>query len=168
MKFDKEKLPFPKKICRIHATSHLQRFLLEFLRYGIDLKFVDGKSNLIAVPLHRLNILIMEPSTEDQVVIHKIYFGPEDTLEVTDSRFKEIQEETSNGPTLGLVLKAFEQGWPKSSMDKIGFQPYFNLRNYILSSKGIIFFDGRVVIPPKLQPGILKTLHAGHTEIEKN
>ena len=85
-----------------------------------------------------------------------------ESLPVTDA---DVRRETRNDPQLGKVLSMLQMNrWLTDDPD---MTPYISRRNELSLWNGCVMWGSRVVMPSKLQPLILKELHAAHLGIVK-
>lgn len=75
----------------------------------------------------------------------------------------EVAVETDKDETLKLIKKWLNTEWPKKIEKK--FQAFSVKRNEMSIENECLLWGSRVVVPKKLQPEILKYLHANHPGI---
>ena len=80
----------------------------------------------------------------------------------------QLKVETHSDPDLQQLMKLVEEGWPDEKA-KIPSQclPFWNFRDQISFSDGILFKGEKVIIPKSMQPDMLKTIHSSHLGVEK-
>jgi len=68
---------------------------------------------------------------------------------------------------LGKVLEYCKFGWPKSINEDDEIKHYWKLRNEIITNKGLLYYQTRLLIPKVLRNYILNKLHETHIGITK-
>jgi hypothetical protein len=89
-------------------------------------------------------------------------------LPMTPNKKKEFQVATSEDCILQKLHTMVQQGWPKSIKSvPDDLRPYWNVRDEISISDGLLFKLDKIIVPKSLQPAMLKLLHDSHMGIEK-
>ena len=80
---------------------------------------------------------------------------------ITDS--SDLEREATNDREYNTLLSTVIKGFPKGRdiLDP-NLKPYWNVRDKLSFNKNLVYMDGRIVIPSKLRPQILKDLHSAH------
>lgn len=96
--------------------------------------------------------------------VHTVY----DNLPVSDTRLKEIQEETSKDNQLNVLKKIIHDGWPE---EKKKCPPvvteFWDHRDELSVINGIMFKGEKITIPASLHAEMLSRVHVGHMGMEK-
>ena len=75
----------------------------------------------------------------------------------------EIVSETAADPTLCLLASTIKQGFPAKLCDlSSDLAPYWNIRNLLDVESDVVWYNGRIVLPPSLRDRALEVLHSAH------
>lgn len=85
-----------------------------------------------------------------------------ESLPVSDSKIKQVCEETAADRELQTVMDNIQGDWPKGSCSK-----YYHVRSELNVVNGLLLRGNRIVIPHSLRKQILQRIHEGHLGIEK-
>ena len=105
----------------VSASPRLQRLLLRLAHYDINIKFLQGKEDVIADALSRVcplqsNNSKIKDSNIDVIPVHHIT----QSAPVSKATLQELRLTTQSDPTLHSLTKTVHKGWPQSE----------NLSNY--------------------------------------
>ncbi|XP_055311607.1 uncharacterized protein K02A2.6-like [Sitodiplosis mosellana] len=150
-----------KEIHKI-ASAKLQRMRLKLLNYDIILEHAPGKTIVLADYLSRY-MSKSEKVSEDQSITESIL-----SINVTDARKIELQQETNNDEILKQIKEYCKFGWPNNK-DKCdpSTRYFYRLRSDILLEDEILFYKQRIIIPKSMRKEILHQLHKPHFGINK-
>ena len=77
--------------------------------------------------------------------------------------FDKVREATTSDPTMFRLLETIEDGMPDTKLQLSPYlREYFNFREHLSTTDGVVLYKDRVLIPPVLREDILKALHAAH------
>ena len=126
----------------IAAPRRLRRMLLRLQPYNVVIRYRPGKEMTGADSLSRLSREDEAPVEDMDVEIHDIFCRPD---------YGEL-----------IALKeVIHVGWPTTIKDLSGLlRPYWNYRDELSFSGGILLKGSRVILPQVLQKIILSKLHA--------
>ena len=137
----------------------LQRTLLRFMKYDIDIRYKPGKEMHISGTLSRASLPAKSPNSDDweaQVLISK-------NLPVSDEKMVQLRAATKDDETILTVRNFIIEGWPEDTNNVAkdvvvskGFQDEMS------ENDGLIFKCEQVVIPQTCRQEMLKKLHEGH------
>lgn len=150
-----------KEIHKI-ASAKLQRMKLKLLNFDILLEHAPGKTIQLADYLSRY-MRKTEDKEEDKSLSEAIL-----SINASDERKLEFQNETERDQTLQIIKKYCQNGWPnnkKNCPEMIRY--YYKLRNNILLDDNILFFDDRIIVPKSMRKMIMDQLHEPHFGINK-
>lgn len=150
-----------KEIHKI-SSAKLQRLRLKLLNYDIKLQYAPGKTIVLADYLSRYMLKSTE-NNENKLLEESIL-----SINVSDDRKIEIQNETEKDDELNVIKEYCKSGWPKDKRecnDKIKY--WYKLRDEILIDDDILFYKDRIIIPKSLRKMILAKLHEPHFGITK-
>lgn len=89
-------------------------------------------------------------------------------LPITDSRIQEFREETNKDMVLQTVKQYIMSGWPSSKDDTpTETRPYWNMRDELYVSEGLVLKDDRLITPSKMRSEMLKLIHKSHLGTQK-
>ena len=90
------------------------------------------------------------------------------TLPISEEKLKQLQDQTEEDPVLQDLKHTVEKGWPTNKRAApLTIAPYWNCRDEITISEGILFKGERVIVPKNLQPQMLSLIHSSHMGAEK-
>lgn len=140
-------------------SPRIQRLIMKLQRYDFDLVYTPGKHLVLADALSRAPELSHMSSTEKEVEEHvnMIVESP-----VSDSKSKQISEETLKDTELQTVMTHIQSGWPRGSCPK-----FYHIRSELSVAHGLLLRDKRIVIPHSMRTDILQRIHEGHLGVEK-
>ena len=136
----------------------IQRFRLRMMCYSYDLRHVPGKELTTADYLSQSPIPTTEDyglSTETNAYVNLVVTH----LPATDSRLQDIKEHQHQDTVLQKwkteLLQQRKEGRKRAIYADLSIH------------NGLLMRGSRIVIPKKIQPDILKQLHAGHQGVVK-
>ncbi|MES9901692.1 MAG: RNase H-like domain-containing protein, partial [Sedimenticola sp.] len=151
------------------APPRLQRLLLKLQPYNVTLTFLPGKEMLIADTLSRAFLNETEPEDSDlqkemNVKVHTVI----ENLPVSEQKLSEYRESTSKDTELQAVIKTINEGWPhhKKNCDE-ATKKYWNVRNELHYSEGILCVSDRLVVPKDQRKNALEKIHESHLGMDK-
>ncbi len=161
-----------------YCSIRQQRLLGRIMRYDIHLEFVPGKDMAIADTLSRApekneesesvtrfmgtdleanEVFVSECSTTGALISEFAY------TENTDKTRQKICEAAEKCTEYQATRNAWFKGWEPSDAENCG--EYWKVRDGIFESEGLLYHNGRVVIPRTLRAKFLRALHRGHPGI---
>lgn len=142
------------------APKRLQRLLLRLLCYDVDVRYQSGTTLYLADTLSRASL----PSTkrtrteEETEVLCAIDFAA-----ISQPQLQEIADHTITDPVCQSLRVLIQDGWPElKSAIPDECRPFFNIRDELSVSDGIIWRGERCVIPGSLRSKIRGRLHSTH------
>lgn len=135
---------------------------IRLLNYDANVEYLPGKYMHIADYLSR-NYIDTGNTEEDQSFSELVL-----SINVSDERIEQFKIETSQDPTLKIIVDYCKNGWPNHKTklpDKVKF--YFNLRNDIILENEMLFLVDRIMIPQSMKMQMLKQLHESHMGFTK-
>ncbi|CAN8017459.1 unnamed protein product [Ixodes persulcatus] len=79
----------------------------------------------------------------------------------------QMQVAMAKDPTLQLVTKYLEKGWPAKEMLTQELMPFFQLREELSMEESIVFREDKVVVPDSLTSDLVSFAHEAHPGIVK-
>lgn len=151
-----------KDLSKIGSTR-LQRLRLKLFKYNLKLEFKPGTKIPIADYLSRYVTGFVEKNFEEKSLTEMIH-----CISVSDESLKIYQNATNNDETLKWLIKYYQDGWPsdKSKVNDLA-KYYFQHRDEIYVSDGLVFYENRLIIPKELYSFVLDKVHEGHMGIVK-
>ena len=147
-----------------NSQPRIARMMLRIQKYDITIKYVPGKDIPLADALSRLSPCQGGTIEGLDVSIHELHMH----LNASPTRVQQIKEETAKDETLHSLRAIITQGWPDKRADcPVHLHAYWNYRDEITVSDGLVLKGKRIVIPESLQSEVLKQLHYAHQGAEK-
>lgn len=148
------------------APPRLQRMILQLHKYNFTIVHHPGKDIPVADALSRKPLASHDDGLSKgmDLQIHMVY----NSLPVSDARLQEIRETTENDAQLKLLSKAIMEGWPEERKQcPENIAEYWNHRDELSKTNGIIFKGEKIVIPTSVRGEMLTKIHTGHMGMEK-
>ena len=77
-----------------------------------------------------------------------------------------VREATTSDPIMFELCQIIEDGLPQTKEEYPPLlREYFNFRDYLSTTDGVILYKDRIVIPPRLREEVLLALHSAHQGI---
>ncbi|XP_064637067.1 uncharacterized protein K02A2.6-like [Lineus longissimus] len=143
------------------ALKRLQGMLLRALAYDIDIKWMEGRKMVLADTLSRA--FLKEKGGQGMFeTVNALGY-----LTVPPDKVSEIRSETDNDEALNVLKATIQKGWPedKSALPTSAV-PYFDIRDELAVTDGLIFRGERLVVPKTLRKKMKDYIHIGHTGVE--
>lgn len=150
-----------KEIHKI-PSAKLQNIRLKLLRYDVQLEYAPGKTIHIADYLSRYSMKHKEEEVEKDLENAVL------SINVSDERKIEFQEETNKDAVLKNLKQYCLIGWPRNKAkcsDNTKF--FFKMRNEIMIDDDILFWNERIIVPTSMRLKMLKQLHEPHFGVTK-
>ena len=146
------------------APPRIARMMLRIQKYDVDIKYVPGKDIPLADALSRLNPCTADTIQGLDVSVHELHLH----LNASPTRVRQIQEDTAKDPNLTSLRSIISHGWPDKRSECLPhLHGYWNYRDELTVSDGLILKGTRIVIPKSLQSEVLKQIHYAHQGSEK-
>ena len=115
--------------------------MLRIQKYDLRVKYSPGETLHIADTLSRA--ALRSYKSEEDFEVHVLENKP-----ITQEHVERFQSETAKDETLGKLMKTVIKGWPESKhkLDS-DLSPYWNIRDEINISDGILFKGERIITP---------------------
>ena len=140
---------FSKAINR--APPRIQRFLLCLQRYDFSMNYKPGKEIKVADALSRAHLQDSRTEIADMeidFVVHSVI----SSLPISPKRLNDFKQETAKD-----VLQKLEDftvnGWPEKKNVPSEVRPYFNCRDEISYSHGLLLKGEKIIVPSSLRKG---------------
>lgn len=138
------------------APRRLQDILVRLGRYNFEFKFIKGTSLVIADALSRAGL------SDDNDTRPRI-MNVTSCTDIPDVRLDEIRCATSNDDDMQQLVSIILNGWPekRSDMPK-AIEQYFDFRDTLGYSEGLIVKGEAIIIPISLRDSMKTRLHKSH------
>ena len=150
------------------APPRLQRMLLQLQRYTFTLLYKPGKDMILADMLSRAYVNTDSDSEnleEDLVCAVNLVVN---NLPVSDPKLEEIRSATEQDSTMTILRNTIKSGWPeKRSQVSEELKDYWNYRDELSESRGIVLKGEKIIIPLCLRKEMLKIIHSSHLGVVK-
>ena len=143
----------------------IQRLLLRLQKYSIDLTYLPGQFLYDSDALSRAYVNDIDGEQEMEVYVDTV----RSNLQVSDEKLENIKIETNRDEQLQKLKDFILQVFPhdKNSCPS-EITEYWNIRDELSLSNGLILKGGKIIIPRTLRKEMLqKKIRAGHLGIEK-
>jgi predicted aspartyl protease len=145
----------------LSAPMRLQRMLLKLQCYDISVNYQRGSDMQLADTLSRAYLPEQPGDGEEFEYVNMTNFIP-----ISSTKYQEIQQLTAN--ELNNLYHTILNGWPNHRREAPrAVQPYWDSRDQLSVSDGIIYKGMRVVIPPSLRRYMLALVHESHLGMAK-
>ncbi len=161
-----------------HCSTRQQRLLGRMLRYDTELKFAPGKEMLLADTLSRAPIkdqgeVRVSKFMGTDLEAEEVFVSECSTMNERGSEFAYTENSDKTKEKILFAARSCEeyqatiQSWYEGFKDARSRDcgEYWQVRNDLFESEGLLFFEGKVVIPKKLRDKYLRALHRGHVGI---
>ena len=146
------------------APVRLQKMIMTVLKYSIDVVYQPGKYLAIADTLSRAFL----PEPPDSTLEEKFEVNVISTLPISETKLSQLKQNTQADEQLYKLLSVVKSGWPDAKQDlPTECLPYWNYRDEISTSEGILFKGEKVIVPNSMRTEMLKCIHSSHLDIEK-
>ena len=144
-----------------------QRMLMRLMRYKAVAEYAPGKTLVVADALSRSPMSETKSSILEQDI--ELYVQMIDScLPMSTQRKEELQTCTRNDAILQSAIVFTLTGWPKYEKDvPDNLKQFFNVKELLSVSNGLLTYADRIVIPKDMQPEILDRIHDGHQGVVK-
>ena len=152
----------PDKALPLSSTSRIQRWAIFLMGYQFTIRYKRTHQHANADALSRLPVGPDASFHDDcSLQVHSIC---EQLLEDSLVDAAQIARGTEADATLKLVKDFVLSRWPSSSsaLPHSDVLPYFHNRQAISEMNGCLVKDTQVIVPPSLQPKVLRLLHQAH------
>lgn len=151
-----------------NVSSRLQKFKLQLMKYDVSVKYLPGKSNVIADILSRYTKsekVDDKPDVFDKtVVIHSL----NNQLAMSEVKKQKFRDAMKQDPMLQKIVTYVHEGWP-SHKKLLSWEEkmFYKVRDNILYEKGLLFVGCKLVIPFELRESMLNLVHEAHLGLNK-
>ena len=140
--------------------ARLQRMLCRIMGYDVQFKYVKGKDLFIADALSRSQPTNQHRSKIEQEIETTRLVNEEQSL---TSNFAEIAEATAKDAVLQSVIDHISMGSKPSKRNvPVEILPYWNIKDELSFSDGIVYRSDRIVVPATLRKTLIIKLHQAH------
>ena len=143
------------------APKRLQSMLIRALAYDIEVEYLEGKKMLLADTLSRAYINNTQSRESEFESVNAVNYLPMRAERIADIRMK-----TQEDPILSTLKTTIQHGWPEKEEVPLQIRQFFNQRDELAVTDGLIFRGERLVIPKEFRKSILSELHVGHTGMD--
>ena len=143
------------------APKRLQSMLIRALAYDIEVCYLEGKKMLLADTLSRAFIGDSQPKESEFESVNAVTYLP-----MREERINDIRVKTKEDPVLSTLKMTIQQGWPSKEEVPLRILEFYNQRDELAVTDGLVFRGERLVIPKAMKTSILNELHTGHSGIE--
>ena len=146
------------------SPKRLQRMLLALQKYDIEVTHRKGTEMIISDMLSRA--AVPGTSSEDtkfEVLAAELEcVNPAEFLHISNTRLDELKLQTGSDDTLQLLMTTIRNGWSERRATPKILLPYFPNRHELSLHDGLVYKNGRVVVPKGMRSDILKRIHCSH------
>ena len=147
------------------ALPCLQRLLLKMAKYGAEIIYIQGKTNVIVDGFSRVSYM-EPPLKEDEVPLLEVN-AITSILPASPAKLEEIRQCTDQDVVLAH-LGVVHHGWPEYANEcHQNIKQFWNFREDLSVENGLILKRHHLVITSRLRPQMLQIIHQGHMGTEK-
>ena len=151
------------------APRRLQSMMLTHQRYTFTVEYRKGSTLHIADTLSWAPLPITSHKKVQDELVYRVELEAEhpDLSGFQDATLQEIRVAALTDPEQRALRSLVEAGWPndKAAVPELA-RPYWTFRHELTLHDGLLFKQGRVIIPSSARPTILHKLHAAHRDPE--
>ena len=153
----------PDKAVPSTAAARLQRRCLFLGAFSYQIEYRSTTHHCNCDGISRLPLPGTEGHPDDEPDgVGIFYSNVIAALPVTE---QDIRRATRNDPLLSRVIEFVHKGWERTDNEYL--LPFYRKRDELTTHQGILLWGSRVVVPNKLQLGVMETLHEGHLGVVK-
>ena len=142
------------------APLRLQTMILKVSGFDLKVEYLPGKKQVLADTLSRASLNEVPPEGDDLQV------NMLERISITDTKYAELQENTAN--ELHELYTIIQAGWPETKQQvPHSIRQYWDTRDELAVTDGVIYRGMRIVIPPSMRPAMLELVHGTHLGIVK-
>jgi transposase InsO family protein len=138
--------------------------MARLMRYDFELEYCPGKelivpdflSRAVSNDEHRCRCHFLGTDIE----IEQAFVSMVRAVQVSEEIEKKVRECSGNESEYQAMRKAYGAAWPRNMRENCG--EYWSHRDEIIEEDGLLFFQGRLVIPKLARKRLLESLHRGH------
>ena len=146
------------------APVRLQKMIMTIQKYSISVIYRPGKQLAIADALSRAFL----PEQSDDILEEKFEINVLCNLPISEMKLSQLKQETQKDTQLSKLMSIVKSGWPQLRRNTPNeCSAFWNYRDEISTTDGILFKGERVIIPSSMRAEMLKTIHSSHLGIEK-
>ena len=137
-------------------------------RYSPEVKYVQGVNQNTADALSRAPT--SQPSQKDLSLVEEIEEHSESplvSLPATKQRLDEIKSAQDDDAICKQVKTYCQDGWPPIMPSQPLLKAYWEKKQHLTVTRGLLMYNNRIVIPQVLQLDMLNAIHEGHLGINK-
>jgi len=141
------------------ASGRIQRWALTLGGYDYSIQYQEGKNMANTDAPSQLPLPVSHPEVpRPPEVVHS-----STTFDSTPLSSAQIRVWTDNDPTLHVVRRRVQEGWPaEDKEDRQDLLPFFRRRYELSTEGGCVLWGCRVVVPEKGRKRALNLLHEAH------
>ena len=149
----------------ISCPPRIQKFFLRLQKYDFELQYSPGKDMLVSDTLSRSHLSRSESEFTEDSLIHHVH-SVLSNLPISETRLKQFQLETKNGPILQTLITYTTHEWPEKHLIPTDLLPYYTHCSDITFCEGILLKNERIVVHTTFQAEIKSLIHQGQLGIE--
>ena len=144
------------------------RFRLRMARYSLEVKYVQGVHQNTAEALSRA--LTSGPTQKDLHHVEEVKEHSKSilmSLRATDQHLDKIKTAQDHDAICKQVKMYCQHGWPPIMPSQPLLKPYWEKKQHLMLTQGLLMYNNRIEIPQALQLDMLNAIHEGHLGITK-
>ena len=155
---------FKKSLHKV--PSRIQKLMIRLMRYNVEISYMPGREMYIADALSRAYLSDEKPDLSYSVL--KVHSHAQlSNINISPERKEQFIQATNKDAELCGLKKFAAEGWPAKKFIPNNLLRYYNIKDYISESEGLLFFEDRLMIPKSLIPFMLKLVHECHFGVIK-
>ena len=149
----------------VHSDHKPLEMMLTLQRYTFTVEYCKGSTLHIAKTLSRAPLPITSHKQDQDELVYRVELEAEhpDLSGFQDATLQEIRVAALTDPRERALQSLVEDGWPNNQPAVPELErPYWTFHHELTSHDGLLFKQGRVIVPSSSHPTILHKLHAAH------
>uniref|UniRef100_A0A0A9W3X7 RNA-directed DNA polymerase n=1 Tax=Lygus hesperus TaxID=30085 RepID=A0A0A9W3X7_LYGHE len=149
-------------------SARLQRMQLKLLKYQFQLEYLPGSHMFMADMLSRASLEETNQDVDFSQIVHAVTL--EEYLPFPKDEIEKLKTATENDGELSALKSHIHHGWKNLNRKLLSgeMKIYYGLRDELFEQGGIIFYNGKIIIPTasrKLMVGYIhRQAHLGITK----
>ncbi len=148
-------------------STRQQRFVARSMRYTFKLEFMPGREMFVADFLSR-SVDDSGPECRCRMMgtdirLEEAFVSLVETTPIADELVEKIRRDAMTDPAYEATLRAYRTSFPPECGPVCG--EYWAAREELTAEGGLLFYQGRMVVPRASRKRVIEGLHRGHVAL---